>query len=885
MHKHFIVFILSFLINQTTAFSLSCKNIFSNSDNSKNSIQIDNNFPADFVKPKDVQVLLDITLEGKPNIVNLKKVFPDLDQRVFIGVERWGHSFLQAGSVRLDGHVLKPVGIIENAETMRHGLIVEIKGLNSAQVLKIQESIRRRDQKMTVSCVYESLSLLVDLVGVDVSGRNKRFIWLSDLVSSVLNRTNSSLDLKVAVTKNMDIESFVSKLIQQEVSWRNQILEALSGESAIQNLINGSKEKKEIEPIIRILERRYSLKREQAEFLMEEFLLKLESGVHSLNQSDTFHTDFKTDGDFTVRFTYEQLQAESKKSKTDILKKFNLRKNENSLEPRVKNFIDDIRFRPLLRFEDIKNLRDEVSSFNENEVQKIRTQLLLEFQPSLLKNFLGKDITLVDAQSALFMWLRDFIETVKILETSSPKFREKRIINDLIKVGFLFNLKKNDLGKSVDLFVKEHPDFTDSSPSLKRADAFALWWIKKTSLSQFRIKEEHFESLNIGPVVVEKTVLPYVISQYKRYEGDQVHTLDVPEYVYRHIAPETFLWLTKSKNLPIRVYGSSRKECLKNLFQLGFSEIVELSRNKMTDFNQFIARRPETGETIYVLQTLLGRAALHEAIAHLIYFKTTHDASIDPKRIKVLKASASIEAKMISLLEAEEVKPDVLIIGNSMAAAKILSVAGFKEVKGLFNEELSGKFFVKGGKSVFVTSIEPRLFGDRASILVDSFKKMGSAPTVVFSGTAGSLNEKYRLNDFVMPQYFSLGNDLNHKKSELISNLAIKLLEAPSLPGLHKDRTVRHVSIDSILFEDRVWYDFYKKRYSIDVVEQELYDLALSVKKNKNRFYAILKISDELHSGLDFSKNEEYRLPIKKYEIDNVLSIILKEELGEAMSL
>lgn len=98
---------------------------------------------------------------------------------------------------------------------------------------------------------------------------------------------------------------------------------------------------------------------------------------------------------------------------------------------------------------------------------------------------------------------------------------------------------------------------------------------------------------------------------------------------------------------------------------------------------------------------------------------------------------------------------------------------------------------------------------------------------------------------------------------------------------MHVGRTIRHGSVDSILYEDQVWFDRHSRRGadSIDVVEQELYDLAVEANRQGSRLYAVLKISDELYSGLDFSATEANRRGKIGPAIGQYLRLIFNHEL------
>ncbi len=832
-----------------------------------------------------IPVLANIGVDGKPNIIDLKKVFPNLEQRIFIGIEAWGHSFLQVGTVRLDGHVLKPNSAVEQALTMRHGMIVEIKDLGPTQIADLQREIRARNGQMAISCVHEAVSLLMDYASVDVSGVNKRIVWLSDLSSMIMTQAgNSQASLQVSFTKKLNSQEWLARLRRQELSWRNQIIEKLSGESMIQDALLGKRIERS--SVVEIVRRQYSLSEHQAKSLVSEFFEKVESGAHSLSRRDSVSTEFKTDDQFATRFTLDQLNREITKVAAHARL---IRKNSvlaQGVQPQTGMMVRDVRERPAKI--DLLALKMEWATMSEPELRDLRVKVLLEYNPKLALRAM-KESSASETRNNLVVLFKEIqrsaVNAEKVLATARqfPGIAEMIAMtrtSEILEVGNRLGLAGSSLSSSLLAFFKSLQ--TSEAKVVKTGkwlDVWAGWHMRTATSSHFQLRAGMFAGLDIGRVVVDTTTMNSSLAQLQRFTANGRHTLHVQDYVERHFAPETLDWIAHSQGLVLRIYGSSRKECLKDLFDIGFTDIAELQRNKMTDFVQFIARRPETGETTFIVQTLPGRATVQEAVAHFLYH--VGPQKIDPSRIQIFRSSLAPEIAMANVLTEAAVRPNAIVVGNTIAAAKEIQEMGGREVKTIMTEDLSGTVFQINGKTVLLASIEPRLFGDRAAALINGAVRSGAEhPVIIFSGTAGSLSPALQINELVVPTEFGLVNGLSTQKVDFFHNSAVDVINSNE-PGMHVGRTIRHGSVDSILYEDQVWFDRHSRRGadSIDVVEQELYDLAVEANRQGSRLYAVLKISDELYSGLDFSATEANRRGKIGPAIGQYLRLIFNHEL------
>jgi hypothetical protein len=225
------------------------------------------------------RVLSNVNVDGKPKFVDLQKVFPDLGHTVFIGVEAWGHTFLQVGDVRLDGHILRPAEVTIGAKTMRHGLVAEISNVSETQFNALQNVIQQKNGKMTVSCVNEASALLRSTLGLNFTGNERDYMWLTDLAESLINVPKS--DVTVQFTKELDAALVLERLRKQELTWRNDLLVKLKEEPSVAQVLGGDKSK--LPEASDFVQRTFNLSDEQTQYLITEFFAKVDSGQHTLS--------------------------------------------------------------------------------------------------------------------------------------------------------------------------------------------------------------------------------------------------------------------------------------------------------------------------------------------------------------------------------------------------------------------------------------------------------------------------------------------------------------------------------------------------------------------------------------------------------------------------
>lgn len=363
------------------------------------------------------------------------------------------------------------------------------------------------------------------------------------------------------------------------------------------------------------------------------------------------------------------------------------------------------------------------------------------------------------------------------------------------------------------------------------------------------------------------------------------HTLGVNPYIARHFTPAVMKFLAAHPAMYIAIYEGQVSKALADLAVQGYTEILSLSGNPVTDFRKFLARDPKSKATIFVIVGLSGQSYQREIAAHFLYY----NPPINPLRIIHLR----LRGEDPSRVEFEEtlrslgVVPDIVQMGNVEQVERLLrEQAGIKPIRTIAAPNLYGKLYNIHGKVMISLRVEPQLYADRAGAFLRAVQELNHGQvTVIFTGTAGALDQTLQIGDLVAPPMLHQADTLQPAAIKGVINLAADYMkvhysgEAGMITGVN----VTHGAVDTILFEDQIWFEHYRRMMTI--VEQEVAHLARAAAQQaqRTRLYAFFKISDVL--GLqDFNANETERPEYRSKKLQGHLVLEILKQVTESGS-
>ena len=381
---------------------------------------------------------------------------------------------------------------------------------------------------------------------------------------------------------------------------------------------------------------------------------------------------------------------------------------------------------------------------------------------------------------------------------------------------------------------------------------------------------------------------PYVLEAAKR-AGKAGSTIEPNPYVERHFTAELMTFLVKNPGVTIEVYEGRTGEALGHMAKRGFTEIRELSDNPVTDFRKFTVRNAKTGNVALVVVGFPGRAYEREIAAHFVYYNLDKPVGerIDPARVHHHRVDEADAAKsdFTATLERLKLDPDVVLMGNVEQIKAKLAERGIQPASEIAAPSLYGVLYTINGKGVLSLKVEPYLYADRAGSFVSAIQSRSTKQrAIIFTGTAGALDQSMQIGDLVAPGSFAQTDALTRTPVADASNLATGILNdlasARGAEGVYSGEKISHGAVDTILFEDKDWFKAHEK---MSIVEQEVAGIATAVAASSKltRLYAFFRISDVLGKQ-DFSHNETERPPERtKFDQGDIAVSALEKELGE----
>ena len=380
---------------------------------------------------------------------------------------------------------------------------------------------------------------------------------------------------------------------------------------------------------------------------------------------------------------------------------------------------------------------------------------------------------------------------------------------------------------------------------------------------------------------------PYVLEASER-AAKAGSTIEPNPYVERHFTPEVMTFLLEHPDVNIDVYEGRTGEALGHLARLGFKEIRELSDNPVTDFRKFTARKADTGAVALVVVGFPGRAYDREIAAHFVYYNLDKplEKRIDPTRVRHhrLDEAGAAKSEFTATLDRLKLDPDIVLMGNVEQIKAKLGERGIQPASEVAAPSLYGVLYSIKGKAVLSLKVEPYLYADRAGSFVSALQTRSSKQrAIIFTGTAGALDQSMEIGDLVAPGSFAQTDSLARTPVADMTNLATGILgelaSARGDTGVYSGETISHGAVDTILFEDKEWFEAHK---TMSIVEQEVAGIAAAVaaSSKQTRLYAFFRISDVL-GRQDFSRNETERPPERtKFDQGDVAVGALEKELG-----
>ena len=154
--------------------------------------------------------------------------------------------------------------------------------------------------------------------------------------------------------------------------------------------------------------------------------------------------------------------------------------------------------------------------------------------------------------------------------------------------------------------------------------------------------------------------------------------------------------------------------------------------------------------------------------------------------------------------------PDVVLMGNVEQIKSKLAERGIQPVSEVAAPSLYGVLYSINGKAVLSLKVEPYLYADQAGSFVSALQSRSTkARSIIFTGTAGALDQSMEIGDLVAPGSFAQTDALVRTPVADVSNQATgildKLASERGVSGIYSGEKVSHGAVDTILFEDKEW--------------------------------------------------------------------------------
>ena len=177
--------------------------------------------------------------------------------------------------------------------------------------------------------------------------------------------------------------------------------------------------------------------------------------------------------------------------------------------------------------------------------------------------------------------------------------------------------------------------------------------------------------------------------------------MDANQYIERHISSAVMRYLQSNPEIKIEVYSGRRAPCLQDLARRGFDDIRLLSRNYVTDFDQYFAINSETKDMIYVVRSLPGRSFAYEVFYNLLGYSIKRYNSniyLDPGRITYRESSISVQAEFKETLRSHGVgDPGVVFFANRKRIMAMLKEKGITPEVSIRIETISADYYQVNG--------------------------------------------------------------------------------------------------------------------------------------------------------------------------------------------
>jgi hypothetical protein len=368
-----------------------------------------------------------------------------------------------------------------------------------------------------------------------------------------------------------------------------------------------------------------------------------------------------------------------------------------------------------------------------------------------------------------------------------------------------------------------------------------------------------------APIVQDPWTVPQVLRNLQRLKFDE-HTLNVEEYVNRHLSPELMETLIQNESIKIDVFAGTLENAYGHLKYQGFDLIEVLPARWVTDYVTLVAYNHTKNEFRFLINTLNGVSYPKEAVAQILYYrakgvKKGKPSAINPSRLSVFRDGRSPSQIFNEILLKEKIDPDVVVFGYKSSLEKIAREAGIDFKENCQSRELCYSVFKFREKTVMAVNIEPHLFGDRSGELVKAVQKLSLRKrSFIFVGTAGSLDKKIPFNSYIVPTW-RRQSDQDSQFQIPNNNLAVDVLNSDDpRRRLYKGR-IGQIAVESILFEDKKWTETHAKEFNphgASIVEQEGFDFFNAVEARQDHAFAVYRISDAPLEGQDFASIQQH---------------------------
>lgn len=389
----------------------------------------------------------------------------------------------------------------------------------------------------------------------------------------------------------------------------------------------------------------------------------------------------------------------------------------------------------------------------------------------------------------------------------------------------------------------------------------------KLDPGHFQAQEGLYTSSVIDPMLL------HAVDRAKK----QGNTLPENGYIERHFTAAVMSYLAANPSIYIDIYEGHTSQALGDLAAMGYVSIFPFAGNDNTDFQQFTAIS-QSGQATFVVVGLSGLAYQREIAAHFLYY----NPPINPLRIhhKKLAAKEAAVGEFTSTLQLlPKGKKIIVQMGNVEQVKRGLAEKKIVPTGEIVAPNLYGQVYDYHNNILVSLRVEPFLYADRAGAFLKAIQKeYTDGVTVIFTGTAGALDGRFKVGDLVAPASLNQVDTVTGEtvdKKNLGSDFIKDKYGGREAEGMFSG--VTHGAVDSILFEDNIWFKQYGKQLAL--VEQEVGHLAKAAAEagEKTKLYAVFRISDILGEK-DFTKEgvrPKYRTPVQQGEL--VIQILEKE--------